>query len=110
MDIRFVVPGNVRHGSGGNKYNAALAQHLTALGAQVETVTVDGDWPVGSEADRKRFAQALDGGTVDLRPLAARSARREPLPPPLGVNRDSLSVNPAIAQRDLERLGPGERP
>ena len=64
MDIRFVVPGNVRHGSGGNKYNAALAQHLTALGAQVETVTVDGDWPVGSEADRKRFAQALDGGTT----------------------------------------------
>ncbi|MCX8455421.1 glycosyltransferase family 4 protein [Paenarthrobacter ureafaciens] len=64
MDIRFVVPGNIRHGSGGNKYNAALAQHLTALGAQVETVTVDGDWPVGSEADRKCFAQALDGGTT----------------------------------------------
>ncbi|MFC8039626.1 glycosyltransferase family 4 protein [Paenarthrobacter sp. NPDC057355] len=64
MRIRFLVPGNVRHGSGGNKYNAKLAEHLTALGATVETVTVDGDWPVGSAADRKRFAKALDGGTT----------------------------------------------
>ncbi|MFF2842040.1 glycosyltransferase family 4 protein [Paenarthrobacter sp. NPDC057981] len=64
MRIRFLVPGNVRHGSGGNKYNAKLAEHLNALGATVETVTVDGDWPVGSPADRQRFAQALDGGTT----------------------------------------------
>ncbi|MDI2033276.1 glycosyltransferase family 4 protein [Paenarthrobacter nitroguajacolicus] len=64
MHLRFLVPGNVRHGSGGNKYNAKLAEHLTALGATVETVTVDGDWPVGSTADRRRFAQALDGGTT----------------------------------------------
>jgi glycosyltransferase involved in cell wall biosynthesis len=64
VHIRFLVPGNVRHGSGGNKYNAKLAEHLTALGASVETVTVDGDWPVGSPADRQRFAQALDGGTT----------------------------------------------
>nr|WP_306423082.1 glycosyltransferase family 4 protein [Paenarthrobacter aurescens] len=59
-----MVPGNVRHGSGGNKYNAKLAEHLTALGADVETVIVDGDWPVGSPADRQRFAEALDGGTT----------------------------------------------
>lgn len=64
MGIRLLVPGNVRHGSGGNKYNAKLAEHLTALGAQVETVTVDGDWPVGSTADRQRFADMLDGGTT----------------------------------------------
>ncbi|MFJ6456900.1 glycosyltransferase family 4 protein [Paenarthrobacter sp. NPDC091669] len=64
MHIRFMVPGNVRHGSGGNKYNAKLAEHLTALGADVETVIVDGDWPVGSPADRQRFAEALDGGTT----------------------------------------------
>jgi len=64
VHIRFLVPGNVRHGSGGNKYNAKLAEHLTAPGASVETVTVDGDWPVGSPADRQRFAQALDGGTT----------------------------------------------
>lgn len=64
MHVRFLVPGNVRHGSGGNKYNAKLAEHLTALGADVETVTVDGDWPVGSQADRQRFAEALDGGAT----------------------------------------------
>ncbi|MEV7603839.1 glycosyltransferase family 4 protein [Paenarthrobacter sp. NPDC089322] len=64
MDIRFLVPGNVRHGSGGNKYNARLSEHLTALGADVEMVTVDGDWPVGSQTDRRRFADALDAGTT----------------------------------------------
>lgn len=64
MRIRFLVPGNVRHGSGGNKYNAKLAEHLAVLGATVETVTVDGDWPVGSAADRQRFADMLDGGTT----------------------------------------------
>ncbi len=64
MPIRFLVPGNVRHGSGGNKYNAKLAEHLTALGVNVVIVTVDGDWPVGSPADRQRFADMLDGGTT----------------------------------------------
>ncbi|MCM0614533.1 glycosyltransferase family 4 protein [Paenarthrobacter sp. TYUT067] len=64
MRIRFLVPGNVRHGSGGNKYNAKLAGHLSALGAEIETVKVDGDWPVGSLADRQRFADMLDGGTT----------------------------------------------
>lgn len=64
MRIRFLVPGNVRHGSGGNKYNAKLAGHLSALGVDVETVTVDGEWPVGSLADRQRFADMLDGGTT----------------------------------------------
>ncbi|MET3904820.1 glycosyltransferase family 4 protein [Paenarthrobacter sp. 4246] len=64
MHVRFLVPGNVRHGSGGNKYNAKLAEHLIALGADIETVVVDGDWPVGSPADRQRFAEALDGGAT----------------------------------------------
>lgn len=64
MRIRFVVPGNVRHGSGGNKYNAKLAEHLSALGVKVETVRVDGGWPVGSPADRQRFADMLDVGTT----------------------------------------------
>ncbi|MET4618673.1 glycosyltransferase involved in cell wall biosynthesis [Arthrobacter sp. 2762] len=63
MHIRFLVPGNVRHGSGGNKYNAKLAEHLTALGVGIETAIVDGEWPVGSPADRQRFAEMLDGGT-----------------------------------------------
>ena len=64
MDVRLIVPGNVRHGSGGNKYNAKLAEHLGALAVYVETVTVDGDWPVGSPADRQRFADAFDGGAT----------------------------------------------
>ncbi|MGO4145895.1 glycosyltransferase family 4 protein [Paenarthrobacter sp. YAF11_1] len=64
MRIRFLVPGNVRHGSGGNKYNAKLAEHLTVLGAEIETVRVDGDWPVGGPADRQRLAGMLDGGTT----------------------------------------------
>ena len=64
MDVRLIVPGNVQHGSGGNKYNANLAGHLSALGADVGAVTVDGDWPVGNAADRKRFADALDGGAT----------------------------------------------
>ncbi|WP_405474613.1 glycosyltransferase family 4 protein [Paenarthrobacter ilicis] len=63
MKLRLLVPGNVRHGSGGNRYNASLAAHLIALGARVETVAVDGDWPVGSAEDRRRLAEALDGGT-----------------------------------------------
>ncbi|MBT8162731.1 MULTISPECIES: glycosyltransferase family 4 protein [Arthrobacter] len=62
--IRFIVPGNVRHGSGGNTYNAKLARGLTALGASVEMRAVDGDWPVGRPADRRRLAGAFDGATT----------------------------------------------
>lgn len=61
--LRLVVPGNVRHNSGGNVYNAALARELAALGVVVETCPVDGDWPVGSAADRSRLGALLcDGG------------------------------------------------
>jgi glycosyltransferase involved in cell wall biosynthesis len=62
-----VVPGNVRHNSGGNVYNAALARELAALGVEVETCPVDGGWPVGIAAHRKRLAALLcgDGGTAD---------------------------------------------
>ncbi|MEY9775163.1 glycosyltransferase [Arthrobacter sp. MW3 TE3886] len=66
LRIRLVVPGNVRHNSGGNVYNAALAAELTALGAAVETCPLDGDWPGGSAGDRRRLAGLLhaepDGG------------------------------------------------
>jgi glycosyltransferase involved in cell wall biosynthesis len=54
-----VVPGNVRHNSGGNVYNAALATELAALGAVVETCPLDGDWPGGSAGDRRRLAGLL---------------------------------------------------
>jgi glycosyltransferase involved in cell wall biosynthesis len=79
--IRLVVPGNVRHNSGGNVYNAALARELAALGAEVDTCPVDGGWPVGSAEDRRRLAALLGapaspapgragtGGGADGRPL-----------------------------------------
>ncbi|WP_082699205.1 glycosyltransferase [Arthrobacter sp. EPSL27] len=66
MRIRLVVPGNVRHNSGGNVYNAALARELAALGVEVQTCMLDGGWPVGSAEDRQRLAAALcdDGGAA----------------------------------------------
>ena len=69
LRLRLVVPGNVRHNSGGNVYNAALARELAALGVDVETCPVDGGWPVGSAADRKRLAALLcdDGGAAGSR-------------------------------------------
>ncbi len=60
--VRLLVPGNVRHNSGGNAYNAALARGLTALGADVEVRPVDGHWPVGSGEERRRLAGLLLGG------------------------------------------------
>ncbi len=51
LRIRFVVPGNVRHNSGGNVYNAALARELAALGA-------DG----GNLPARRRLARGQRGG------------------------------------------------
>ena len=64
--LRLIVPGNVQHRSGGNIYNARLAEHLAAAGVTVKIQEVDGDWPVGSEDDRRRLAAALaedDAGT-----------------------------------------------
>lgn len=57
--IQLVVPGNVLHNSGGNVYNAALTTKLIALGAQVNTYRADGEWPIGSEEDRRRFGSLL---------------------------------------------------
>jgi glycosyltransferase involved in cell wall biosynthesis len=59
LHLRLVVPGNVRHNSGGNVYNAALARELTAQGVAVETCPLDGDWPGGSPEDRRRLAALL---------------------------------------------------
>ncbi|MDV8147239.1 glycosyltransferase family 4 protein [Arthrobacter sp. B10-11] len=61
--VRLIVPGNVRHNSGGNAYNAALARGLTGLGAAVDILPVDGHWPVGSEEERRRLTGVLlEGG------------------------------------------------
>ncbi|MGN7252068.1 glycosyltransferase family 4 protein [Arthrobacter sp. SAFR-014] len=61
--IRLLVPGNIRHNSGGNVYNAALAQGLEQLGAKVTIQPVGGDWPVGSKEERRRLAGLLMAGT-----------------------------------------------
>lgn len=64
LRVRLVVPGNVRHNSGGNVYNAALARELSALGVDVDLCPLDGGWPVGSPEDRRRLAALLcDGGS-----------------------------------------------
>lgn len=60
--VRLLVPGNVRHNSGGNAYNAALARALTALGADTEVCPVGGRWPVGSQEERRRLAGLLLDG------------------------------------------------
>lgn len=57
--LRLLVPGNVRHNSGGNAYNAALIRALRALGVAAESCGVDGDWPVGSPADRQELRRLL---------------------------------------------------
>jgi glycosyltransferase involved in cell wall biosynthesis len=57
--LRLLVPGNVRHNSGGNAYNAALLRALAELGVAAVSCGVDGDWPVGSTADRQRFGRLL---------------------------------------------------
>lgn len=57
--LRFIVPGNIGHRSGGNLYNARLAEHLEALGIRTEVVALDGAWPPGRPEDREALAQAL---------------------------------------------------
>lgn len=57
--LRFIVPGNIGHRSGGNLYNARLAEHLEVLGVRTEVVALDGEWPPGRPEDREALTQAL---------------------------------------------------
>jgi len=57
--VRFLVPANIRHSSGGNVYNARLAQGLQDLGVEVEVVPVDGSWPLASAKERRRLGSLL---------------------------------------------------
>ncbi len=59
MLVRFLVPANIRHNSGGNVYNARLADALRALGVSVEVVAVDGSWPAASAKERRRLGSLL---------------------------------------------------
>jgi glycosyltransferase involved in cell wall biosynthesis len=88
------VPGNVRHHSGGNAYNAALVRGLTALGADVDVCRVDGHWPVGSEEDRRRLAGLLLDG----------SAYGHPDGPAYG-NRNGTAATPVTIVDGLVALG-----
>lgn len=57
--IRFIVPGNIEHRSGGKLYGSRLVEHLEALGARTEVVVLDGAWPPGRPEDRESLAWAL---------------------------------------------------
>ena len=59
MHIRLLVPANIRHNSGGNVYNARLADCLRALGMDVEVLAVDGSWPDASAEERRRLGGLL---------------------------------------------------
>lgn len=57
--IRLLVPGNIRHHSGGNAYNARLVRGLNNLGVDVEVVAVEGSWPEPSAKERRRLGSLL---------------------------------------------------
>ncbi|MDR6557798.1 glycosyltransferase involved in cell wall biosynthesis [Arthrobacter pascens] len=62
--VRLLVPGNILHNSGGNVYNASLVRGLAQLGVSATVERVDGNWPVGSSEDRRRFARLLGEGSA----------------------------------------------
>jgi len=57
--IRLLVPGNIRHSSGGNVYNARLVAGLKALGAEVDVIGVEGSWPLASAHERRGLGTLL---------------------------------------------------
>ena len=59
MLVRFLVPANIRHNSGGNVYNARLTQGLRTLGVPVESLAVEGSWPEASARERRRLGGLL---------------------------------------------------
>ncbi|WP_457948211.1 glycosyltransferase family 4 protein [Pseudarthrobacter sp. alpha12b] len=66
--IRMLVPGNIRHSSGGNVYNARLAAGLQALGAEVDVLSVEGNWPDASAKARRRLGALLGAWEPDAGP------------------------------------------
>jgi glycosyltransferase involved in cell wall biosynthesis len=57
--VRLLVPGNVRHISGGNVFNARLVEGLRTLGVNVEVLAVDGSWPDAGVSERRRLGSLL---------------------------------------------------
>ena len=62
MLVRFLVPANIRHNSGGNVYNTRLAQGMRTLGVDTEVLAVDGSWPDASADQRRRLGGVLGAG------------------------------------------------
>ena len=69
--IRLLVPANVRHNSGGNTYNARLVDGLRALGADIDVVTVEGEWPAASDRERRRLGSLLGAPEPETGPSSA---------------------------------------
>lgn len=65
-EVRMIVPANVRHRSGGNIYNARLAESLRAQGAEVAVHSLDGGWPSGTATDKGHLAAALSGDKLAI--------------------------------------------
>ena len=66
--IRLLVPGNIRHSSGGNVYNACLVAGLQALGEGVEVIAVEGTWPDAGAHDRRRLGALLGAWDQETHP------------------------------------------
>ncbi|GGH97327.1 glycosyl transferase [Arthrobacter liuii] len=66
--IRLLVPGNIRHSSGGNVYNARLVAGLEALGAEVDVIAVQGNWPDAGARERRRLGTLLGAWDQDAGP------------------------------------------
>ena len=71
--VRLLVPGNIRHNSGGNVYNANLVDGLRAFGVEVVVAQVNGSWPDAKASERRLFGDMLQAqaeGRPPGRPVA----------------------------------------
>lgn len=66
--IRLLVPGNIRYSSGGNVYNARLVAGLQELGAEVDVIAVEGNWPAASARERRRLGTLIGAWESDRGP------------------------------------------
>ncbi len=69
--IRLLVPGNIRHSSGGNIYNARLVAGLQAFGAVVDVISVEGSWPHANAKERRHLGILLGAWESDKGPGSA---------------------------------------
>jgi glycosyltransferase involved in cell wall biosynthesis len=59
--LTIVAPSGLEVPTGGNRYDAALADALEGLGVVVDRRHAAGRWPAGTAADRERLAALLTG-------------------------------------------------